>query len=236
MLNQDRHRLVMSQILRDIYTNPTINSLLGFKGGTCAYFFYGLPRFSVDLDFDFIPSVTKVNLTDLDKILTKILQKYTVIKDKTIKKWTLFFLLSYGVGERTIKVEINTRIFVANLLQKYQFQDYLGVKLQIAKQDFMFANKLVALTERRVLAPRDVFDLNFFAKNHWEIDQETIINRTKKDLNSCLEDCLRVIAKIPDRQILSGFGELVDEKTKAWVKTQLRSETIFLLKSYQSII
>ena len=42
----------MGRILKDVYTDVSIAPLLGFKGGTCAYFFYGLPRFSVDLDFD----------------------------------------------------------------------------------------------------------------------------------------------------------------------------------------
>ena len=44
----------MGQILKDIYTDISIGPLLGFKGGTCAYFFYNLPRFSVDLDFDLL--------------------------------------------------------------------------------------------------------------------------------------------------------------------------------------
>jgi predicted nucleotidyltransferase component of viral defense system len=236
MLNKNKHQLIMSQILRDIYTHPTINSNLGFKGGTCAYLFYRLPRFSVDLDFDFIPPKKETNLFHLAQTLTKIIQKYATIKDQAIKKWTVFFLLSYGIQEHRIKIEINTRVFVKNLLQKYQFHDYLGIKLQIAKPDFMFANKLVALTQRNTLAPRDIFDINFFAKNHWDIDQETIINRTKKDLYSYLNQCLSIIENVPDNQILQGLGELVDEKTKTWIKTQLRSETIFLLKNYQSIL
>ena len=44
----------MGRILKDIYTDVSIAPLLGFKGGTCAYLFYGLPRFSVDLDFDLL--------------------------------------------------------------------------------------------------------------------------------------------------------------------------------------
>ena len=44
----------MGQILKDIYTDASISSLLGFKGGTCVYLFYNLPRFSVDLDFDLL--------------------------------------------------------------------------------------------------------------------------------------------------------------------------------------
>ncbi|MEK7203048.1 MAG: hypothetical protein AAB653_01910 [Patescibacteria group bacterium] len=36
--------------------------------------------------------------------------------------------------------------------------------------------------------------------------------------------------KTTDRNILSGIGELLDEKQKAWVKSKLKTETIFLLK------
>jgi len=42
MLNREKHQLVMGRILRDIYADASIASLLGFKGGTCAYFFSSL--------------------------------------------------------------------------------------------------------------------------------------------------------------------------------------------------
>ena len=48
MLNKEKHQLIMGQILRDIYTDVSISSLIGFKGGSGAYFFYGLPRFSLE--------------------------------------------------------------------------------------------------------------------------------------------------------------------------------------------
>jgi hypothetical protein len=38
------------------------------------------------------------------------------------------------------------------------------------------------------------------------------------------------LEKTTDRNILSGMGELLDEKQKAWVKSKLRTETIFLMK------
>lgn len=50
MLNKEKHQLVMAQILKDIYSDIALASLLGFKGGTAANIFYGSPRFSVDLD------------------------------------------------------------------------------------------------------------------------------------------------------------------------------------------
>lgn len=59
MFNKDKHTLIMTQILKDIYSDVTISSLLGFKGGTAAYLFYDLPRFSVDLDFDLLENSEK---------------------------------------------------------------------------------------------------------------------------------------------------------------------------------
>jgi len=52
MIDIQTHRLFMIKILKDIYSNFELSSLLGFKGGTALYLFYELPRFSVDLDFN----------------------------------------------------------------------------------------------------------------------------------------------------------------------------------------
>ena len=48
------HKNILIHILKDIYTNTEIGPILGFKGGTAAYLFYDLSRFSVDLDFDLL--------------------------------------------------------------------------------------------------------------------------------------------------------------------------------------
>ena len=53
-LDYAQHKNILIKILKDIVTNPTIGSALGFKGGTAAMLFYGLNRFSVDLDFDLL--------------------------------------------------------------------------------------------------------------------------------------------------------------------------------------
>lgn len=44
-----------------------MSSVLGFKGGTAALLFYGLPRLSVDLDFDLIKPEA-ISLERLKKI------------------------------------------------------------------------------------------------------------------------------------------------------------------------
>ena len=103
MLNKERHQMMMGRILRDIYTDISIASFLGFKGGTCVYLFYDLTRFSADLDFDlFAPSDENKKIV-FEKII-KILEKYGEIKDSQIKRFTIFALLSYGGHYRHIKI------------------------------------------------------------------------------------------------------------------------------------
>ena len=51
-MDYNKHKYFMLQILRDIYSDLELANALGFKGGTALLFFYDLPRFSVDLDFN----------------------------------------------------------------------------------------------------------------------------------------------------------------------------------------
>ena len=54
MVNINKHKFFLVQILKDIYSDIELSNYLGFKGGTALMFFHDLPRFSVDLDFNFI--------------------------------------------------------------------------------------------------------------------------------------------------------------------------------------
>lgn len=236
MLNKEKHQLLMGQILRDIYTDISIGPLLGFKGGTCAYFFYSLPRFSVDLDFDLLDTKENNQKIIFEKII-KILGKYGKIKDQCIKHYTIFALLSYGDSDHNIKIEINTRKNTEDLRNQYELRDYLGISVFSAKKNYLFSSKLSALTLRSETAMRDVYDIFYFAKNNWEIDSEIIKNLTGKNVKEYLADCIAFIEKIKDNQILHGLGELVgDEKEKSWIKKNLKADTIFLLKNYLSVM
>ena len=61
MLDQNKHKLFIVQILKDIYHDLELANNLGFKGGTALMLFYDLPRFSVDLDFNLL-DISKTNL------------------------------------------------------------------------------------------------------------------------------------------------------------------------------
>lgn len=226
----------MGQILRDIYSDTSISSLIGFKGGTCAYFFYGLTRFSVDLDFDLFSSDEATQKLVYEKI-GGMLGKYGEVKDHYIKQNTIFFLLSYGDADHNVKVEVNVRILMPDIREHYEMKEYLGISLLAARKDYLFASKLAALTDRRLLAMRDIYDIWFFAKNSWDINVEALKARTGKTIKEHIADCIPVVEAVKDNEILRGLAELLPgEKEKAWVKTHLRKEVVFLLKNYMSVL
>ncbi|PIP22731.1 MAG: hypothetical protein COZ91_01205 [Candidatus Nealsonbacteria bacterium CG_4_8_14_3_um_filter_39_7] len=236
MLNKEKHQLIMGQILKSIYTDVAISPLLGLKGGTCAYFFYGLPRFSVDLDFDLLVNNEENQKLIFEKI-TGILGKYGQIKDKYIKRFTIFSLLSYGDADHNIKVEINIRKPAENIRNYYELKEHLGISMLAAKKDYLFAGKLSALTLRNETAMRDIYDIHYFAKNNWDISAEVIEERTGKTIREYLTDCVVFIERVKDNQILQGLGELVDgEKEKTWIRNNLKNDSIFMLKNYISTI
>ena len=104
--NKEKHDRIMFNILIDFARDITLSNILGFKGGTASYFFYGLDRASVDLDFDLLK---EIDTALISKQITSILSKYGTVKTSQLKRNTLFFLLSYGATEHSIKIEISTR-------------------------------------------------------------------------------------------------------------------------------
>lgn len=226
----------MGRILRDIYSDTSISSLIGFKGGTCAYFFYDLTRFSVDLDLDLFTSDEATQQMVYEKI-GGMLKSYGEVKDQYIKQNTIFFLLSYGDTDHNVKVEINVRILMPDIKEHYELEEYLGISMLAGKKDYLFASKLAALTDRRLLAMRNIYDVWFFAKNNWDVNVEVLKARTGKSIKNHIADCISVIESVKDNEILRGLAELLpDEKSKAWVKSHLREDAVFLLKNYQSVL
>ena len=223
MLDRNVHKTLLLQILKDIYTDGSLGPVLGLKGGTAANFFYDLDRFSVDLDFDLLNGDKEAFVYDK---IEKILSEYGTIKEKYRKKYTLLFVISHDEKSQNIKVEINRRIFGS----RYELKNYLGISMLIMVRRDMFAHKLVAVLERAKTANRDVYDIWHFLNNRWPINKDIVEKRTMMNFKDHLKKCIAFIESLSDRNILSGMGELLDEKQKAWAKTNLRKDTVFLLK------
>lgn len=189
-------------------------------------FFYDLPRFSVDLDF---------NLLDLTKEKTvyekvrRILLKYGKIFDEALKFYGPIIVLDYGVGERKLKVEISNRQWK----NQYERKNLLGINMEVMVAPDMFAHKLCALLDREELTNRDIFDSWFFMQKQMPINKEIVETRMEMSLADYIQKCINHLEKMSDRGTLNGLGELMDEEMKKFVRTKLRTETISLLRFYK---
>lgn len=218
-----RHKNILIKILKDIYTDTSIGPVLGFKGGTAAYLYHGLSRESLDLDFDLLDEAKEDHVFEKIEVIAK---NYGKIKERRKKRYNLFLLLSYEDEAPNIKIEVNRREFGSS----YEVKSYLGISMKIMVREDMFAHKLVAMYERIGNANRDIYDVWFFLNNDWPINKEIVEKRTEMSFKDFLQKCIEALEKLPDRDILAGIGELLDEKQKAWVKAKLRTEVIFQLK------
>lgn len=226
MVNVNKHKFLLTQILKYIYSDIELANCLGFKGGTALMFFYDLPRFSVDLDF---------NLLDLAKEKTvyekvrKILLKYGKIYDEAMKFYGPIIVLDYGVGERKLKIEISNRQWNNH----YERKNLLGINMQVMVAPDMFAHKLCALLDRGELTNRDIFDSWFFMQKQTPINKEIVETRMEMPLADYMQKSIDHLESMSDRGILNGLGELMDEDMKKFVRTKLRTETISLLRFYK---
>jgi len=222
-LNIANHKTILFQILKDIYSDTTISPLLGFKGGTAAVMFYGLDRFSVDLDFDLLDESEEDHI--FERVLS-IVKRYGMLKESHKKRFSLFCLLSYEDKAHNIKVEINRRQFGS----RYELKTYLGVSMLVMVPEDMFAHKLMAMHERIGKTSRDIYDVRFFLQHRFPINKEIVEHRSKMTFAKLLQKCIGQLEKMSNRHILDGMGELISASQKDWAKAKLREDTISLLK------
>lgn len=223
MLEHAKHRAMLLEILKDIYADPAIRTILGFKGGTAAMLAYGLPRISLDLDFDLLDENKK---TVVFETVNTILKQHGVLRKANEKRYTLFFLVSYEKGQHTIKIDISKRRGVS----EFQLQTYLGVPMLVMREEDMAAGKLSALLTRKRFAMRDVFDLWFFLKNKWVINEAVLMEKTGLPFKKALQLAVKNVRAIKKNKVLDGLGELLDPKQKAWAREKLIDDTVFYLR------
>ncbi len=226
MLDPATHKKVLLQLLTDVYKDKTVGPYLGFKGGTAAYLFYGLDRFSVDLDFDLIDETKEDQVFEG---VEKIIKKYGVVKEAEKKRFNLIFILSYDQkvkNAQNIKIEINRR----NFGSRYDLKSYMGISMLVMTKKDMFAHKLMAMHERLGKTNRDIYDVYFFAKNNWEVSKEIVKGRLGMTFEELVGKLISGLEKFNDRNVLDGLGELLTGKQKAWVKASLKKETLLSLK------
>ena len=225
MLDQAKHRKIMIEILLEIFSNSKISHLLGFKGGTALYLFHNLDRFSVDLDFD---------LLDRDQVqfvfdeLLLILSNFGEIKDQAIKHFGSLIAINYEKGLHRLKIDVSNR----QTNDCYEIRHYLGIPIRVMVLSDIAANKLIALTNRKTPAARDVYDIYFILKKYFNFNESIIKERTGLTLLEQLQKTIDYIENNFDLDFLEGLGELVNDEQKSWVKNKMKSETLMKLRIY----
>ena len=226
------HKAQLLRLLTEILDSAEISQNIYFKGGSAAAMLGFLDRFSIDLDFDLKP---KVNKKAIDKYLRKIFQELDLkISQKSNK--TLFYLLKYSAQpglRNTIKLSLVDMALKSNIYSSF----YLAEVDRFAfcqTPDTMFANKLVAVTNRykkyKMIAGRDIYDIHHFFLSGFHYNKAVIKERTSKQPINYFKDLIKFInAKVTDKIINEDLSFLLPyEKFKPIRKTLKREVLMFL--------
>jgi hypothetical protein len=174
------HKSFMNRLLIEIIDHPALALNLAFKGGTCAGMLGYLDRFSVDLDFDVLKKVDEGILRQefhrvFDYLSLEVVEELNNV---------LMFRLRYPSqpGKRNnLKLSASSLIVKANQ-NRVQFLPEIDRMMTCQTIETMFANKLVAVTERYSLhgtiAGRDIYDIHHFFVQGYAYHSPVIKERT----------------------------------------------------------
>ena len=228
MIDINRHKFFLLQVLKDIYSDAVLASSLGFKGGTALMLFHELPRFSVDLDFNLVAG------SDADAVYGKlraILLSHGAMRDEARKHHGMIQVLDYEHGGRNLKVEVSSREYP----DRYEPRDYLGISMNVMTLECMFTHKLMALLDRNALTNRDVFDCWFCMKQRVALSRPILDVRLDCTFEQYMENCVRAVSRISSSRILDGMGEFLDDQIKGWARSSLVGEFVTLARMYREM-
>lgn len=228
------HKAMMYRLLISILDNKNLSSNLYFKGGTAAAMLGFLDRFSVDLDFDLKSGADKKELRR--ELLSLFADLNFTVKEQAESEF--YFVLKYDAPKElrnTLKIGIIGKVIKANVY-KPQFLEEVKRYAICQTIETMFANKLVALTDRykkyKTIAGRDLYDIHHFFIKGYDFNKKVIAQRTGRTPQTYFKELIKFIEKkFTVKKITEDLSYLLPpDKYKAIRKTLLL-ETLALLKS-----
>lgn len=228
------HKAQLYRLLTEILDQPFLSEHLSFKGGTCAAMLGFLDRFSIDLDFD----LQQKQLNEKAHLELLPIFDHLALKLDSKSSRSLFYLLIYDapVGQRnSMKLSIMTDCPQANVHKPYYLPDIDRYAICQTKET-MFANKLVALTDRYMkhesIAGRDVYDIHHFFLQGYTYEQVVIEERTGKKTADYLIDLVKFIEKnITDTILSQDLNTLLAREKYNRIRKTLKQETTMFLKA-----
>jgi predicted nucleotidyltransferase component of viral defense system len=229
-----RHKAWLYRILSAFFDDPYLARMLRFKGGTCAAMLGWLDRFSVDLDFDLVGD--ERDLPDVQMRMEGIFQDIGLtIKDQS-KRVPQYFLKypASTEGRNTLKVDVNFPPTQANTYEAKRFVDIDRIII-CQTLETMFANKLVALTDRharkKMIAGRDVYDIHHFFERGERYNEAVIRERTGKSAVEFFQDLVVFVEReVTDEMLTQDLNVLVPYEKFRTIRKTLKQETLMFLR------
>ena len=236
------HKAWLYRLLEAIADNRDLARALYFKGGTCASMLGWLPRFSVDLDFDYAGSTAEADIravrTELEKIFDDL---HLSVKDKS--KTGIQFFLKYenpgeeGVirtGRNTLKIDASFPLFESSKYAPQRFAEIDRI-LSCQTKETMFAHKLVSLIDRfeksGSIAGRDIFDIHHFFLAGFDYDRSVIEERRNVGAKAFLSELLKFLdSKVTDTTITEDLSFLLKPDEFKRIRKILKRETESLIQ------
>ena len=230
------HKAMLYRLLIALLDSKDVSPYLYFKGGTCAAMLGWLDRFSIDLDFDLQPKTDELQLTiSLKRVFDTC--GFTVTQEA---KKELYFILKYQAspgGRSTLKLSIIDQPQPANVYRP-QYLSEIGRYAMCQTIETMFANKLVAVTDRfqkyHTIAGRDIYDIHHFFIQGYGFDQNVISERTGESPKVYLRRLITFIEQKVTQKIMNEDLSylLTPAQFQAVQRTILTEVLVFLRDAY----
>ena len=227
------HKAELYRLLMKIFDHTAVSQQIYFKGGSCAAMLGFLDRFSVDLDFDLKKDADK---GQIDKILRNIFKNLDLEISQKSRR-SLFYIVKYNSKDRmrnSIKVSMIDQALKSNVYQSFYLEE-IGRLVFCQSKETMFANKLVAVTDRykkhKTIAGRDIYDIHYFFLSGAGYEADVIKERTGKKPVQYLKDLVRFIdIKVTDKILNEDLSFLLPYEKFKLIRKILKKEALMFLK------
>jgi len=157
-------------LLNSLVKHPYLKGKFALKGGTALnLFFFDMPRLSVDIDLNYIGSLTGEEMTNARPRIDQAIQAVFSREGFTIKrmpeehaggKWRLGYVSAFSQTRR-IEIDFNFMfrqpLWDVHLLDSHALGDFQAIGIPVLDLNELAAGKMAALFVRR--QARDLFDV-----------------------------------------------------------------------------
>lgn len=239
------HKVWLYRLLSTIADDQHLAHDFYFKGGTCAAMLGWLPRFSVDLDFDYAGGIEDTAIQETRLRLESVFKDVGLTIQDQSKKGIQYFL-KYNSGanaggniagarleRNTLKIDASFPLFTSS---KYSQQRFIEIDrvLTCQTRETMFAHKLVTPLDRfektGSVAGRDIFDIHHFFLSGCAYDAAVIEERRGVSAKKYLSQLSDFIDKhVTELVITEDLSFLLPHDEFSRIRKVLKKETLSLL-------